>query len=85
MSTKTATLEVQAFLESLQQPTQLVDSNGRLLGTFAPVSPDQADLLVRAAKAFDEGEGKRRFEVERGKGNTTAEVLAQLEGLGRQA
>jgi hypothetical protein len=78
MSTKVASSEVQLFLKGIEDVTEIVDGQGNVLGTFSPSGSGAGDLAARAAKVFNEEEGKSRFRTEHGKGKPLQEVVQRL-------
>ena len=72
-----------AALAILRQATGLAeirDSNGQIIGFFAPVALEKAHLYAEAAAHFDPSENQRR-KAEKLPGRTTGEVLEHLRSL----
>ena len=80
MNAITVGLALHQTLESLEGLTEIRDADGNLLGYFSPAARDTAAVYSQAAAQFDPEEMKRRKESSE-KGQTTAEVLAQLKSL----
>jgi hypothetical protein len=72
-----------ATLAILRQANSLVeirDSSGTIIGFFAPVGVERANLYAEAAARADPSEIQKRKETP-GKTHTTAEVLEHLKAL----
>jgi hypothetical protein len=79
MSTITASPAVEEVLSKLEEPTEIRDSNGNLIGRFTPAR-FHAKVYQDAAARFDPVEMKRRRESQQ-QGYTTNEVLNHLKSL----
>jgi hypothetical protein len=71
-----------AVLKQVNGLAEIRDSNGQVVGFFAPVSVDRAHLYAQAAAQLDPQEIKRRKEAG-GPTHTTQEVLDHLRSLER--
>jgi hypothetical protein len=79
MSVITVSPAVEALLSKLDEPTEIRDANGNLIGNFTPAR-FQAKVCHEAAAQFDPQEMKQRKESHQ-RGYTTGEVLAHLRTL----
>jgi hypothetical protein len=77
MTTLTADDAMTAALRQANSLTEIRDSNGTIIGFFAPVGLDRAPLYAQLAASADPQEIKRRGESG-GKTYTTEEVLDRL-------
>ena len=80
MVTVTADAALQAVLGKLNEPAEIRDAGGKVIGYFAPAGQEEALLYLEAARQFDVEEMKRRKESGQ-KGYTTREVLEHLKSL----
>ena len=80
MSTITATPALEAVLSKLEEPTEIRDANGTLIGRFTPAQ-FEAKVYQETAAQFDPAEMKRR-KTSQQQGYTTSEVLTHLGKLG---
>ena len=62
------------------QPIEIRDASGRLLGHFTPAGASESELYELARKHFDPTEKDARKQSA-GRGVTTAEVLKHLQSL----
>jgi hypothetical protein len=76
----TADAATQATLNQLDQLTEIRDTQGRVLGFFAPADRLNQLLYLEAAQHFDPQEIERR-KASGGKKYTTQEVLDYLHSL----
>jgi hypothetical protein len=76
----TADDAVMAVLGKAKELAEIRDCNGTVIGFFAPVGIERADLYAEAAAAVDPSEIQRRKQAGH-KTQTTQEVLAHLDSL----
>ena len=80
MNVLTADQAVESLLSKLNEPTEIRDATGKVIGYFTPAPGREKQLYQEAATQFDPDEMKRRKKsVE--KGYTTQEVLDHLKTL----
>jgi hypothetical protein len=80
MTSLTADDAMLATLRQAQGLAEIRDPTGRVIGFFAPVSVEHADLYAQAAAQVDPTEIQRR-KAAGGKPHTTQEVLDHLKSL----
>jgi hypothetical protein len=73
-----ATLAV--LSQAVNDLAEIRDTDGKVIGYFAPVALDDARLYADVAAHYDAAEMKRRKE-DGSPGRTTAEVLERLQSL----
>jgi hypothetical protein len=78
MNTITADPSLQQSLSALPGVTEVRDSQGVVLGFFAPASRELAEAYAKAAAHFDPAEMKRRKSSSEA-GRTTKELLARIQ------
>lgn len=71
---------MEEILSGLNQPTEIRDANGRLLGYFAPATDEEMILYWQAMRHFDPQELHRR-KASGERGATTQEVMDRLQSL----
>ncbi|MBX9580631.1 MAG: hypothetical protein K2X87_10015 [Gemmataceae bacterium] len=89
MGTVILDAELKAKLNGLNEPLDLRDPDGRLVGRFVPVDPELRAMYDWAREEFARQEAEdaangvtRTWDGKSGK--TTAEAIAYLERLGRE-
>ena len=80
MTSLTADDNMLRILSQVNELAEIRDASGRVIGFFAPVSVERADLYAQAAAQVDPTEIQRRKEPGR-KTHTTQEVLDHLKSL----
>jgi hypothetical protein len=79
MQTVTATDTLSAALKQVKELAEIRDSQGAVLGFFAPISIEHAALYAHAAANIDPTRHKQQSTD--GPNRTTAEVLEYLKSL----
>jgi len=77
MNRITADSAMHKALSQLNNPTEIRDVNGNVVGYFTPANQQEAQLYAEARASFDKDEMKRRKESG-ANGLTTAQVLEHL-------
>jgi hypothetical protein len=77
MNTFTVDPSLQQSLSSLPGLTEVIDSQGIVLGYFSPAVHQTSGPYTQAAAHFDSEEMKRR-KLSNEKGRTTSEVLSRI-------
>jgi hypothetical protein len=80
MNTFTVDASLQQSLSSLPGLTEVIDSQGTVLGYFSPATHQTPEAYAQAAAHFDSEEMKRR-KLSNEKGRTTSEVLSRIAAL----
>lgn len=81
MVTLTADASLPEALRQLEEPAEIRDTAGTLIGYFTPAA--QEDAFYREARAHFDPEETRRRRESGAEGYTTAEVLEHLNSLDR--
>jgi hypothetical protein len=78
MNHVTADDSLRDLLRDLQEPVEIRDAQGQLLGHFTPhISPERKALYERARQLFDLDEARRISAIER-EGSSLAEVWKRI-------
>jgi hypothetical protein len=77
MNTFTVDPSLQQSLSSLPGLTEVIDSQGIVLGYFSPAAHQTPGAYAQAAAHFDSEEMKQR-KLSNEKGRTTSEVLSRI-------
>ena len=76
----TANDAVRKALSKLDQPAEIQDAGGNIIGYFTPINHEEARLYREAAARFEPEQMQQRKDSG-AKGFTTAEVLEHLKSL----